>query len=274
MGISSIPFARKSADRSRLRRCVSEENARRRSLSRESTSIASPVSGSDSSMRPTSGSSFSRGSVMEMATKSWRWLATRRGTSKPQVRKSETRNTTDFFVMTRLRNSIAAPTSVPGFAGRKYSSSRITRSTWFLPFLGGMYFSTSEVNMMSPTLSLFLIAENASSAHSSTATSSLKRDTEPKWPDELASTTSITVSSRSSTCFLTYGCPMRAVTFQSMERTSSPSVYVRTSENSMPRPLNTLWYSPDRMDSTILRVRISIRRTFCKTSFGIIVVLR
>ena len=32
---------------------------------------------------------------------------------------------------------------------------------------------------------------------------------------------------------------MRDVTFQSMLRMSSPNWYSRTSENSMPRPLNT-----------------------------------
>src|SRR6185503_2661729 len=37
---------------------------------------------------------------------------------------------------------------------------------------------------------------------------------------------------------------MREVTFQSMFRMSSPNWYSRTSENSMPRPLKTEWYSP------------------------------
>ena len=35
---------------------------------------------------------------------------------------------------------------------------------------------------------------------------------------------------------------MRAVTFQSMMRISSPGWYCRTSENAMPRPLKTEWY--------------------------------
>ena len=37
----------------------------------------------------------------------------------------------------------------------------------------------------------------------------------------------------------TNGSPIRAVTFQSMERISSPGWYGRTSENAIPRPLNT-----------------------------------
>ena len=46
---------------------------------------------------------------------------------------------------------------------------------------------------------------------------------------------------------------MRAVTFQSMVRTSSPGAYSRTSANSMPRPLKTAWYAPPIPDSRIAR---------------------
>ena len=53
---------------------------------------------------------------------------------------------------------------------------------------------------------------------------------------------------------------MRAVTFQSIVRTSSPGWYWRTSTNSMPRPLNTEWYSPAKLSFTSFRVVISIRR--------------
>ena len=71
------------------------------------------------------------------------------------------------------------------------------------------------------------------------------------------STTSITVSSRSSTKRLTYGAPSRAVTFQSMSRTSSPGTYGRTSSNSTPRPLKTLCDRPANRSSTRWRLRIS-----------------
>jgi hypothetical protein len=64
----------------------------------------------------------------------------------------------------------------------------------------------------------------------------------PNCVGPLMSTTSMTVSSRSSTNFLMKGWPMRAVTFQSMVRMSSPGTYSRTSSNSMPWPLKTLWY--------------------------------
>src|SRR5712672_1716120 len=59
---------------------------------------------------------------------------------------------------------------------------------------------------------------------------------------------------------------MRAVTFQSMARMSSPGWYSRTSSNSIPWPLNTLWYSPEKTSFTIRRVVISMRRTFFRTS--------
>ena len=45
------------------------------------------------------------------------------------------------------------------------------------------------------------------------------------------------VSSRSSLNRFMKGCPVRAVTFQSMVRTSSPGTYGRTSSNSTPWPL-------------------------------------
>ena len=50
--------------------------------------------------------------------------------------------------------------------------------------------------------------------------------------------------SRSSWCCRTKGVCMRAVTFQSIVRISSPGWYSRTSSNSMPRPRNTLRYCP------------------------------
>src|SRR5690242_19497075 len=61
---------------------------------------------------------------------------------------------------------------------------------------------------------------------------------------------------------------MRDVTFQSMLRMSSPNWYSRTSENSMPRPLKTEWYSPAIDSLTRRLVRISMRRTFFKRSAG------
>ena len=75
----------------------------------------------------------------------------------------------------------------------------MSASTCFVPFLGGTNFSTRSVKMMSPMRSLFLMAENASSAAISAATSRLACSREPNAPEPDASTSSITVISRSST---------------------------------------------------------------------------
>src|SRR6202041_3197327 len=101
------------------------------------------------------------------------------------------------------------------------------------------------------------MAENAKTLASSAARSRLDRAPEPKFPDALMSTSRKMVSSRSSVNFLTNGRPARAVTFQSMVRTSSPGLYSRPSSKSMPRPLKTEWYSPARLSLTMRRVRIS-----------------
>ena len=66
----------------------------------------------------------------------------------------------------------------------------------------------------------------------------------PVRSDALRSTATMTVSSRSSMYWRTNGLPARAVTFQSIVRTSSPGAYSRSSSNSEPRPLKTLRNSP------------------------------
>src|SRR5215216_6502510 len=64
------------------------------------------------------------------------------------------------------------------------------------------------------------------------------------------------------------GEPIRAVTFQSMDRTSSPGWYSRTSSNDSPVPLKTEWYSPPKRVCTARRAR-SWRRRICRiTSAG------
>ena len=98
-----------------------------------------------------------------------------------------------------------------------------------------------SVNNSRPTRSLLRIAEKARSAAISAAVSSFVDGALPNRPEADASTTSITVSSRSSVNFFTNGCPILAETFQSIVRTSSPGSYSRTSANSTPRPLKTEW---------------------------------
>src|ERR1700759_1593952 len=59
---------------------------------------------------------------------------------------------------------------------------------------------------------------------------------------------------------------MRADTFQSMSRMSSPGMYWRTSENAMPEPLKTEWYCPAIRSRTRRSVTISIFRIFFSRS--------
>jgi hypothetical protein len=92
-----------------------------------------------------------------------------------------------------------------------------------------MYSSTSSVYKIRPTLSLLRMAEKASTLASSAASSRLVCAAEPKLPEALTSTSNKIVSSRSSVNFFTNGRPARAVTFQSIVRTSSPATYSRTS---------------------------------------------
>ena len=89
--------------------------------------------------------------------------------------------------------------------------------------MGGTNRSTRSVTMYRPTRSLFLIAENATTAASSAASSRLTWPRVPKNPDALMSITRLTVRSRSSTNCLTWGAFIRAVMFQSIARTSSPA---------------------------------------------------
>src|ERR1019366_1365397 len=146
----------------------------------------------------------------------------------------------------------------------------MTRNTWLRPLRGGINFSTSSVNSNRPTLSLLRMAEKASTEAISAASSRLDCAREPNKPEPLTSTTSMSVSSRSSTNFLMNGWFIRAVTFQSIARTSSPGWYSRTSSKFMPCPLKTLWYWPASVSVTTRFVRISICRIFLRISRGII----
>src|SRR5882762_6755378 len=76
------------------------------------------------------------------------------------------------------------------------------------------------------------------------------------------------LSSRSSRYFLTYGTFIRAVTFQSMLRISSPGSYSRTSSKSRPEPRKTLRYVPTSASSARIRALISTCLITRRTSGG------
>src|SRR5690625_187425 len=156
--------------------------------------------------------------------------------------------------------------SVPRDFGSNANKSWMSLSTCFRPFFGGTNNSTISENSSSPTLSLFWTALKASTAQISAAASRLKRVADPKDSEAETSTASSTVCSRSSSNTFTYVSPVRADTFQSICRTSSPIWYGRTSANSIPRPRNAEWASPPNTLLTRPRVRISRRRTFQSNS--------
>src|SRR5659263_284524 len=137
--------------------------------------------------------------------------------------KSDRMKAVQRFLMTLVRKRRGSLSEVPDDCGSKLSISRTILSIWPLPFLGGIYFSTLSEKRIRPTLSLLAITEYARTAAISVIISLLVPDTVPNSPDRLTSISSITVSSRSSSKILTYGCPNRAVTFQSMLRISSPN---------------------------------------------------
>ena len=89
------------------------------------------------------------------------------------------------------------------------------------------------------------IALNARSAATSEATRAFGARCVPKRSLAERSTTSITVISRSSTKTFTKVSFMRAETFQSIVRTSSPGWYGRTSRNASPWPLKLDVYVPE-----------------------------
>src|ERR1019366_3119596 len=185
------------------------------------------------------------------------------------VMKSDTTTVIARCAVTRAMNSNAFTRFVPRRFGSKNSTSRMTRRTWLRPLRGGMNFSTSSLKRMRPTLSLLRMAEEASTEAISAASARLDWPREPNRPEPLTSTTSMSVSSRSSTNFLMNGWFIRAVTFQSIARTSSPGWYSRTSSKFMPWPLKTEWYWPASVSVTMRFVRSSICRIFLRISRGI-----
>src|SRR5512144_2728879 len=171
-------------------------------------------------------------------------------------------------LVTRESHPRASERSVPFPAGRKDRMSLTRRSTCLRPLRGGMTFSTRSLKSSSPTRSLLAMAENAICAATSAAISDLRVPRDPNSSDAETSTRSTTVSSRSSVKTFTCGELVRAVTFQSMERMSSPAWYGRTSLKAIPRPLKTEWYCPARSAETTWRVAISRRRIRRMSSRG------
>ena len=162
--------------------------------------------------------------------------------------------------------SSASDKSVPLPSGLISKISRIILNTCERPFFGGMNRSILSEKSIAPTLSLFPIALKARTAANSVMRSLLLTPFVPSSEEPLMSARMNTVNSLSSSKTFTYGAPIRAVTFQSIERTSSPCWYSRFSLNAIPRPLNALAYSPEKILSLKPRDLISTRLTRLSSS--------
>src|SRR6266536_1111339 len=97
---------------------------------------------------------------------------------------------------------------------------------------------------MAPTRLPACAKSRARQIASSASTESFPRCAAPNLIEADRSSTSQAVSSRSSVYSRTYGSSSRAVTFQSMCRTSSSGVYSRRPVKSIPAPRNSVRYPP------------------------------
>ena len=119
---------------------------------------------------------------------------------------------------------------------RGRNRSRVRRSTCRRPPRGSMMRSIALSYSTAPMRLPSRVSSRPIVAASSTSTDSLVRSTWPKRIDDERSSSSHAVSSRSSMYWRTYGTSRRAVTFQSMYRTSSCAWYSRRSAKSLPEP--------------------------------------
>ena len=131
--------------------------------------------------------------------------------------------------------SVVRP-SVPAAAG--LVSSAVRYRMWVRPVRGGMIRWYPLSYRIAPTRLPVRLNSRPRQTASSASTESFP--VTPNRIDADRSRTSQAVSSRSSVYSRTYGSSRRAVTFQSMCRTSSSGVYSRRSVKSIPAPRNTV----------------------------------
>ena len=192
---------------------------------RVSTKRVRPVSGSTSHRPPTSGIDSSRGSRTSITAVSCRWahLASERRQSRGP-RRSDTTTTTP-----RLRsdpeardsagaNAASAP-SVPDGSVRIVSSAprRARRPPWAAMLRGCV-----SPNVVSARRAPRRVQRCATARTTPSATSVFRRSAVPKFIEADRSSSNSVVTERSATRTRTCGAPVRAVTFHSIQRTSSP----------------------------------------------------
>ena len=158
--------------------------------------------------------------------------------SPARVMKSETRTTSERRRIAPSAYSSSPVRSViaPFALGRPQQAPRRARAPGCGCSAAGACSSISLSKRIAPTRLPPRVSSRAKVVASSQSTSSFGRSIGPKPIDGDRSSSSQAVSSRSSEYWRTYGVSIRAVTFQSMWRTSSPGSYSRRSRKSSPDP--------------------------------------
>ena len=191
-------------------------------------STRSPVRGSTSSSTPTAGSSSSRGSTTSTQRISWR-AASWRERLVPRRRRRGSR--------TRRRPGPGAGTTRRGGGCRRRRRSCPARDAgavrmrwsrairWSLPPRAGTVTGPSGASSTAPMRLPVRAVRNPTAAAAEMARSRFSHSAVPKSRPATGRARSHVSSSRSAIVSRTWGCWSRAVTFQSMRRTSSPGWY-------------------------------------------------
>ena len=266
--------ARRSAAATSSRSAAAASAKRRRTLRRLVLTCSwRPVSGSTSQRSPIGVSSSSRGSRISTASTPWRARSARSG-ALPVALAAEVRDDDDQPAgagharpsRRPRRRARSRPRRRPRARARSSASScsRPRR-----PWRGRSTFGAPPPNATTPSRLPRRVATWPIASATPSATSALRRSAVPNVIEAETSSTSQAVSARSPTCTRTCGSCMRAVTFQSMWRTSSPGRYGRIIASSVPAPTCGVRCSPGTRLSTRRRTaRSSERRTAGGTGPG------
>ena len=241
-GVDAGPPKARASSASRAAAAAS--NRRRNLASCVSTTSCSPVSASSTTIGPMSGSAVSRGSTRRTASTSWRRLSRCSGFSQPgALMKSDTITTIERRLTWRWPPRTAPRGRSPARAQPRLGH-EVAHDPQDLarPPAAGIVRSTSLAKNIAPTRLPRRVISRASVAVKSTSTERFCRPPSavPKSTDGLRSSRNHAVISRSSWYSRTCGIVVRAVTFQSIRRTSSPGSYSRSEARSSPAPRNRL----------------------------------
>ena len=201
-----------------------------------------PVSGSTSQRTPAFGSASSAGSRTSTATTSWRAASSSSGRCQSRgPRKSETSTTNERSRASAPARTIASP-NPPGASPRRTvvvmprPDRRSRPISPMRPGLGGSARGWASPKVTTPSRFPRRVPRWPTAIATPSATSALRRSAVPNCIETDVSSTSQVTSTRSARSTRTCGSLVRALTFQSMRRTSSPGTYGRTSASSEPWP--------------------------------------